>query len=103
MFQFPGLAVLAIAATRVYRSLTDLVTRGTHISIDNIRDRLPMPNVVQTPVGQIPLNQIEVTVHTTRVQDQTNNDGSFTSTDREGQHKPAELVSDEGQERDIEG
>jgi len=31
MFQFPGLVILAIAATRVYRSLTDFVTGGTHM------------------------------------------------------------------------
>jgi len=57
---------------------------------------------MQTPAGPIPLNQMEVTVHTTRVQYPTSKNGSFTSTDGEGQHKPTELVSDEGQERDVE-
>jgi len=31
MFQFPGLIVLAIAAARVNRSLTDFVSGGTHM------------------------------------------------------------------------
>jgi len=73
--------------------------------MDSVQDRLPVPNVMQTPAALIPLNQMEVTVHTTRVQyptSQTSKNGSFTSTDGEGQHKPKELVSDEEQQRVVE-
>jgi len=102
MFQFPGLIVLAIAATRVYRSLTDFISGGTQVTTDSLRDRLPMPNAMQTPGGPIPLNHMEVAVHTTRVQYPTSKNGSFASTDGEVQHKTTELVSDEGQKRDVE-
>ncbi|KAI9453602.1 hypothetical protein F5148DRAFT_1289011 [Russula earlei] len=39
MFQFPGLITLAIAATRMYRSLTDFVSGST-----NMCDSLPLPS-----------------------------------------------------------
>ncbi|KAH9954841.1 hypothetical protein BC827DRAFT_920836 [Russula dissimulans] len=101
MFQFPGVVILTIAATRVYRSLTDFVTGGTHHTTESQRSRPPVRNGMQNPASQIPLNQLEVAVHTTRVQYPSKN-GSFASTDGEGQHKTAELVLDEDLERGVE-
>ncbi|KAH9954839.1 hypothetical protein BC827DRAFT_1272171 [Russula dissimulans] len=104
MFQFPGLIVLAIAATRVYRSLTGFVSGDTLITVDSHRDRLPIQNAMQTPAAQIPLGQMGVTVHTTRVQyprSQMGKNNSFTSTDGEGQHKATELVLEEDLEKGV--
>ncbi|KAH9958702.1 hypothetical protein BC827DRAFT_1269315 [Russula dissimulans] len=104
MFQFPGLTVLTIAATRVYRSLTNSDFAPGGIATDRFRKRPPVPNVMQTPVAEIPLDQMGVTVHT-HVEyypgSQTSKNGSFTSTDGEGHHKPAELILDEDLERGI--
>jgi len=105
MFQFPGLIILAIAATRVYRSLTGFVSGDTLITVEGPRDHLPIPKAMQTPTTQIPLDQMGVTVHTTRMQyprSQMSKNDSFTSTDREeGQHKARELVLEEDLERGV--
>jgi hypothetical protein len=117
MFQIPWMISISIAATRMYRSLTDFVsgvpdTYG--VSFPFLFQRLlcyrypcsieaghqgesgPTSRFLQNPAVQ-PLKRLEVTVHSTRVWDsaaQMSDLGSYASTDGPVTYKPNGLTSD---------
>ena len=122
MFQLPALVTMSIAATRMYRLLTDFVFESTDLYSDlsflsssahrsqchcSVQDSLqgsgaPVPRAMQTHAVQIPLNRTEVAVDMSYLQyptSQTSHHSSYISTDGQGNHKPNELASDE----DLEG
>jgi len=101
MFQFPCMVSVSIAATRMYRSLTDFVSGApdmfhccTEASPQGGNGRTS--TFSQNPAVQ-PLKQLEVAVHSTRVRypmAQMSDRGSYADTDGPMTYKPKELTSD---------
>jgi len=97
MFQIPWMISISIAATRMYRSLTDFVS-GVPDTIEagHQGESGPTSRFLQNPAVQ-PLKRLEVTVHSTRVWDsaaQMSDLGSYASTDGPVTYKPNGLTSD---------
>jgi len=63
MFQYPSLVALSIAATRMYRSLTDFHSHGVPVSPTQKRD-LVASEASRIRVAPTSPNRMEVVVHT---------------------------------------
>ncbi|KAI0288473.1 hypothetical protein BC826DRAFT_687204 [Russula brevipes] len=98
MFQLPALASVAIsiAATRMYRSLTDFVFGFSEFTIQ--ATGLPTSKVAQTPGAPIPLNRMEVAVHNSWIQHPATSTGdhsSQTGADKQANYKSNQSISEE--------
>ncbi|KAI0270473.1 hypothetical protein BC834DRAFT_516165 [Gloeopeniophorella convolvens] len=62
MFQVPSLIVMSIAATQMYRQLTDFASM--HLTQDSLRSAGPAVESKRVPASAIPLGRMEVSVHT---------------------------------------
>jgi len=104
MFQTPALITMSIAATRLYRSLSDFNNRGSSISSDYPKNSFSTTETnPHIRVAPIPLNRMEVSVVTNSEQyptAQTGHYGSFVITDEQlrDKDKPQGL----GVEDDVE-
>jgi len=100
MFQFPWMISISVAATRMYRSLTDFVS-GVPDTYPSTQSSTqggsgPTSRFLQNP-GVQPFQRLEVIVHSTRVWDsmvQMSDHGSYPSTDGPVTYKPNDLTSD---------
>jgi len=96
MFQIPAVVTMSIAATRIYRSLTDFSSRTTDIGfVASKSNRAPAPPPTLEPM--------EVAIHKTyETQQTTQNTTTTTTSDRIPHEKPAGLGSKSDLERGTE-
>ncbi|KAH9967683.1 hypothetical protein BJV74DRAFT_277454 [Russula compacta] len=106
MFMIPSLITMAIASTRMYRTLTDFTCRPIELALDSPQGSGPsIPKFVQTPTTKNTLNQTEITVHTAYVQyprPQTSDRSVDTGSEREESYKQSGLIAGEDLERGVE-
>ncbi|KAI0281721.1 hypothetical protein BC826DRAFT_1111202 [Russula brevipes] len=96
MFQFPWMISISIAATRMYRALTDFVSGVPDTAQASPRGSGPTSRFLQNP-AVLPLKQLEVAVHSTiewYPTAQMSGHGSYASTDGPVIYKPKGLTSD---------
>ncbi|KAI0279155.1 hypothetical protein BC826DRAFT_1113036 [Russula brevipes] len=96
MFQFPWMISISIAATRMYRALTDFVSGVPDTTQASPRGSGPTSRFLQNP-AVLPLKQLEVAVHSTiewYPTAQMSGHGSYASTDGPVIYKPKGLTSD---------
>ncbi|KAI0278575.1 hypothetical protein BGY98DRAFT_516292 [Russula aff. rugulosa BPL654] len=111
LFLVPSMVAIIIAATRMYRSLIHSASPpDTQLDEPDSPDLQKAKRLVShtkdSSVAHIPSNRLEVTVHTTYPEEysmsQTNNYGSYPSSDAQLSDKPHELGSDDDVEGDDE-
>ncbi|KAF8487444.1 hypothetical protein DFH94DRAFT_27586 [Russula ochroleuca] len=92
MTQTPGMIIVTIAATRVYRSLTNFNCANSSLETPGGSGRSgSVPRIRSVP---IPLNKMEVTVRTECDQyptSQMNRSGTYIGTDTQGNYKAHEV------------
>jgi len=104
MFQTPALVIVSIAATRMYRSLTDFRYHDISILLPMTKDLSPS-KTNQTRVRPNPLNQIEVVVHTENEQyqsSQVENSDIYAITDGQSGDHRKELSIEDGVQSEVE-
>ncbi|KAH9034467.1 hypothetical protein EDB85DRAFT_2289062 [Lactarius pseudohatsudake] len=108
MFQTPSLIVMSIAATRMYRSLTDFTsTSGLLDSTHTRSGRTTTSEIKRISTAPIPLDRIgmEVAVHRSYEEDYPPVHGdrysSYVSTDSHSQDKPPALDADNDLENGV--
>ncbi|KAF8487391.1 hypothetical protein DFH94DRAFT_25610 [Russula ochroleuca] len=90
--QSPGMIIVTIAATRLYRSLTNIYS--SNISYESPRGTGRSASEPQVQPGPMPLNQMEVSVRTEYDQfptTQMSHSGACISTNPEGSYKEHEV------------
>jgi len=100
MFQMPSLIIMSIAATQMYRFLTDFYS--SELSDSSRHSGRVSSDVKRVSAGPIPLNRMQVAVHTAHEQypaSQTSHIGSCVSMGEQLRVKPRGL----GSEDDLEG
>jgi hypothetical protein len=100
MFQEPAFVTMAIAATRMHRSLVNFTSRPK----DLCNSPPPIPDAKYSNAARRPSNLMEVAVHMVSEQhwiSQTTEDESGISTDAQTREKQSSLCRDDDLERGV--
>jgi len=105
MFQLPSWVTMAIAGTRMYRSLADFASRSTDIAHNNLQTiKFAVQETNRIDTASCPTNQMEVAVHIVSEQQVTPRmicDDLCTSTDEQMHGKLSGFRRDDNVEHNV--